>query len=56
VLLGMTWARVVGVMLATLSAVASFLTIPYYPVWSIVVIAIDLFIIWALVTRGRQHA
>ena len=53
VLLGMTWARVVGVMIATLSAVASFLTIPYYPLWSIVVIALDVFIIWALAVRGR---
>jgi hypothetical protein len=56
VILGMMWARFVGVILATLSAVASFLIIPYYPLYSIVVIAIDLFIIWALVTRGRQRA
>lgn len=56
VLLGMTWARIVGVMLATISAVASFLILPYYPIWSIVVIAIDVFIIWALVSRGREHA
>jgi hypothetical protein len=54
VLLGMTWARVVGVIIATLGAIASFLTIPYYPVWSIVVLAMDVFIIWALVHRGRQ--
>jgi hypothetical protein len=54
VLLGMTWARVLGVILATVSAVASFLTIPYYPVWSIVAIAIDLFIIWALLYPRRQ--
>jgi hypothetical protein len=54
VLLGMTWARVVGVFLATLSLIASFMTIPYYPIWSIVVIAIDVFIIWALVRRGRE--
>lgn len=53
VLLGMVWARVLGVVLATLAAVASFLTIPYYPIWSIVLIAIDVFIIWALITRRR---
>jgi hypothetical protein len=53
VLLGMVWARVLGVFLATLAAVASFLTIPYYPVWSIVLIGIDVFIIWALVARRR---
>jgi len=54
VLLGMMWARILGVALATLSAVASFLTIPYYPLWSIVVIAIDVFIIWALLYPRRQ--
>jgi hypothetical protein len=54
VLLGMVWARVVGVILATLAAIASFLTIPFYPFWSIVLIALDVFIIWALVSRRRE--
>jgi hypothetical protein len=55
VILGMVWARVIGVFLAALAAVAAFLTIPFYPVWSIVLIALDVFIIWALITR-RQRA
>jgi len=54
VLLGMVWARVVGVILATLSAVASFMSLPYYPIWSIIMIAVDIFIIWALVAYGRR--
>jgi hypothetical protein len=54
VMLGMVWARVVGVFLAVLAAVASFLTIPFYPVWSIIMIALDVFIIWALITRRRS--
>ena len=54
-LLGMLWARVVGVALAVISAVANFLFLPYYPLWSIVVIAIDIFIIWALTTGGRRQ-
>jgi hypothetical protein len=53
VMLGMVWARVVGVFLAVLAAIAAFLTIPYYPVWSIVLIGLDVFIIWALVSRRR---
>lgn len=53
VLLGMVWARVIGVFLASLAAVAAFLTIPFYPVWSIAMIALDVFIIWALVNRRR---
>jgi hypothetical protein len=54
VLLRMTWARVVGVILATLSAIAAFLFIPYYPIWGIILVAINLFIIWALVSVGRR--
>jgi hypothetical protein len=54
-LLGMTWARVVGVVLAVISGIANFLFLPYYPLWSIIVIAIDIFIIWALVTGGRRR-
>jgi hypothetical protein len=54
-LLGMLWARVVGVALAVISAVANFLFLPYYPLWGIVVIAIDIFIIWALATGGRRQ-
>ena len=49
-LLGMMWARVVGVILAVISGLANFLFLPYYPLWSIVVIALDAFIIWALIT------
>ena len=42
------WARAVGVVLAAFSAIANFVFLPYYPVWAIVLIAIDMFIIWAL--------
>ncbi len=54
VLLGMVWARMVGVVLATLSALSSFLVLPFYPVWSIAMIVVDVFLIWALVSRGRR--
>ena len=56
VLSGQTWGRVVGIILASLSAVANFAFIPYYPVWSVVVIALDVFIIWALAVHGREAA
>ena len=42
------WARSVGIGFASLSMMASFLFIPYYPVWSLLIIALDFFIIWAL--------
>jgi hypothetical protein len=43
-----TWARVVGVTLAVLSAIASFFFLPYYPFWSILILALDVWVIWAL--------
>ncbi|MFF7311674.1 hypothetical protein [Streptomyces sp. NPDC008137] len=42
------WARVVGVGIAGLLVIANFLSIPYYPVWSLTLIALYAFVIWAL--------
>jgi hypothetical protein len=56
VMAGRTWARVVGITLAMLSALANFAFIPYYPFWSITVIALDIFVIWALAVHGRDVA
>jgi hypothetical protein len=54
VLSGQTWARIVGITLAALSATANFLFIPYYPFWSILIIAVDILVIWALASHGRE--
>ena len=56
VLLGQTWAKALGIVLAVCSAIANFIFLPYYPLWSIVVIAIDVFIIWALATGMSRRA
>jgi hypothetical protein len=45
---GKTWAAVVAILIAMLSAVTNFFWIPYYPFWSILMIALDVFIIWSL--------
>ncbi|MEY7978492.1 hypothetical protein AB8O53_19485 [Streptomyces pilosus] len=45
---GAMWARVAGVAIAGLLIIANFLSLPYYPVWSVVMIAFSGFIIWAL--------
>ena len=47
-----TWAGVTALVLAMLSAVINFFFIPYYPVWSIVVIALDVWVIWSLTRPG----
>jgi hypothetical protein len=53
---GALWARAVGIVLAVLSAIANFLFIPYYPFWSLLMIAVDVFVIWALAAHGREVA
>ena len=50
-----TWARVIGVTLAVLSAIANFFFIPFYPFWSILIIALDVWVIWAL-TRSLSSS
>lgn len=47
-----SWAAVSALMLCMLSAVLNFFFIPYYPVWAIIVIALDVWVIWALTRPG----
>ena len=47
-----TWAGVMAIFLAALSALANFFFIPYYPFWAILVIALDVWVIWALTRPG----
>ena len=51
---GRTWARVVGITVAVLSAIANFLWLPYYPLWALTVIALDVFVIWAIAVHGGE--
>ncbi|WAC57366.1 DUF7144 family membrane protein [Gordonia sp. SL306] len=47
---GAAWARIAAIIVAALSIILNFLWLPYYPWWSVLVIAIDLVIIWAVAT------
>lgn len=47
-------ARTVGVIIAAISALAAFLWLPWYPIWAIVIIALDVAVIWALTMHGRD--
>jgi hypothetical protein len=46
------WAGVAAIVLAMLSALENFFFIPYYPFWSIVVIALNVWVIWAVTRPG----
>ncbi|MBI5870755.1 MAG: hypothetical protein HZB44_07350 [Actinobacteria bacterium] len=51
---GALWARIVGVIVAAVSGTISFMFLPYSPVWSILIIAVDVAVIWALTAHGRD--
>lgn len=46
------WAGITAIFIVSLSAIANFFFIPYYPFWSILVIALDVWVIWALTRPG----
>jgi hypothetical protein len=46
------WAGITAIFLASLSAVANFFFIRYYPAWAILVIALDVWVIWSLTRPG----
>ena len=50
-IMGQTWSFIVAMVIAILSAVAQFMWLPYYPIWAIVIIALNVAIIWALVEQ-----
>ena len=47
-------ARIIAVFAAMVSAGASFWSIPYYPIWSIVILALDVAVIWAVDAHGQE--
>jgi hypothetical protein len=56
-LLRMHWARHVATVVAVVSAIANFVFLPFYPLWSIVILALNVLIIWELERddRGRRE-
>jgi hypothetical protein len=47
-----TWAGVFGIMIAALSAISNFFFIPYYPLWALLLIGLNIWVIWALTRPG----
>jgi uncharacterized membrane protein (UPF0182 family) len=46
-----TWARIVGIGIAAVSAIGNFFFIPYEPVWALLIIALDVLVIASLAVR-----
>ncbi|MFS8099027.1 hypothetical protein LFM09_18040 [Lentzea alba] len=51
---GAAWARVVAVVLAVINAVAQLAFVSVHPLWSTIVIALCVTVIWAVVVHGSQ--
>jgi hypothetical protein len=47
-LLGQTWARVSGIVIAVLGSISAFMFMPYYPFWALALLALYIFVIWSL--------
>ncbi|XVU22967.1 DUF7144 family membrane protein [Actinoplanes sp. CA-054009] len=54
IFVGALWARVAGVVVASISALASMIFMPAYPVWGIVAVIFDVVVIYALIAHGRE--
>jgi hypothetical protein len=51
---GRVWGRTLAVIAAILSAVVNFAFIPAYPVWSLLIITVDILVIYALIAHGGE--
>jgi hypothetical protein len=51
---GRVWGRTLGVVAALLSAIVNFAFIPAYPVWSLLIITVDVLVIYALIAHGGE--
>jgi hypothetical protein len=51
---GKTWARVVAIIVALISAILNITFLAAYPIWSTIMIAVDILVIWALTVHGGE--
>ncbi|MCA2211480.1 DUF7144 family membrane protein [Jidongwangia harbinensis] len=54
VMAGQMWARVLGIVIAVVSALVNIAFLAAYPIWSTIIIALDVLVIYALAVHGRE--
>jgi hypothetical protein len=47
-LTGALWARMTAMFLVAVQLFTNFFFLPYYPIWALVIIALDVFVLWSL--------
>ena len=50
-----SWAQVVGMLIAGLAMLTNFAWLPHYPLWALVIIALNACVIWALTVQMRDY-
>jgi len=51
---GAAWARVITVLLAGFNALTQLVFISAFPLWGVIVIAVDILVIWAVTAHGNE--
>ena len=51
---GATWARVIAIILVALNAISQLALLGVQPWWSLIVIALDIVVIYALTVHGKE--
>ncbi|MWC00155.1 DUF7144 family membrane protein [Agromyces seonyuensis] len=52
--MGASWARIVAIVLAGLSAIGQLMLLPAQPWWAVIVIAVDVLVIYAITAHGKE--
>lgn len=51
---GQMWARIAAVLIALVSAMINVAFLPAYPIWSALMIVVDILVIWAVTLHGSE--
>jgi hypothetical protein len=52
---GATWARFTAIVLVVANGATQALFLPAYPIWSVLIIVIDMLVLWALIVHGDEQ-
>jgi hypothetical protein len=51
---GYMFGRVIAVIVAMIAAIVNMAFVPIYPLWSLMMVAIAFFVIWAVIVHGKE--
>lgn len=51
---GQTWARATAIIVVAINMVSQLMEMPAYPLWSLVILTLDLLVIWAIIVHGDE--